>query len=176
MHFIIRGDQKKSFVYLFQFLLKIDLNEYVNRFNVKKDYALSVIKELKYRTKANLMSRIVYLVTLYSFYITGIWLSFKKGINLKIILFSVFPTAVIGVLGITVFYFLLSDIVSTYSIFCGYLTARLDRLSDELRKSVAKKRILSKKFLNEHNQHFNSVLKDFEIARVHFQRSLMTIM
>lgn len=177
LFYIIRGDQKKSFVYLFQFLLKMDLDDYVNKFYVRKDYALKLIKELKYRTRANLMSRIVYLFTLYSFYATGIWMSFKRCINITIIIFSVFPTAFFGIYGITNFYFLLSDIVSTYSIICGYLTARLDRLSYELRKSVeSEHRTLNKRMLNNHNHQFNLVLKDFEISRVHFQRSLMTIM
>lgn len=168
--FFINGEHKRTFVYLFPFLLKMKTEDYVKRFNVKEEYSVALLKELKMRTRANLMSRVVYLGTLYSFYVTGIWMSFRKGVDKRIIFFAVFPTSFFGIFGISHFYFFLSDIISTYTIYCGFLAARLDRLSEELRK-VRKKN--NKKWFENHIYHFNRVLRDFEVAHLHFERGIM---
>lgn len=168
--FFINGEHKRTFVHLFPFLLKMKVEDYVDKFHVKKEYSLGLLKELKMRTRANLMSRVVYLGTLYSFYATGIWLAFRNGIDKRIIFFSILPTTFSGILGISTFYFFLSDIISTYTIYCGYLTARLDRLSDELRKVPRRK---SKKWFESHLYNFNQILRDFDVAHLHFERAIM---
>lgn len=173
---LMKREQKKTFVYLFPFLLKLDLNKYVDRFYVKKEYALAIIRELKLRIRANLMSRVVYLFALYSFTATSIWFTFKKGVHTEMIILTVAPTAFTGVLGITLFYFLLSDIISTYSIYCGYLAARLDRLSDELRSECFIEKKTDRRLHDNHIRKFNLVLKDFAISHTHFKRAIMTFM
>lgn len=109
MIFFINGEHKKTFVYLFEFLLKKKtLEDHAKKFNVSKEYSLALLKELKMRTRANLMSRVVYLGTLYTFYATSIWMSFRKGVDKRIIFFSVLPSAFFGIFGISHFYFFLS--------------------------------------------------------------------